>query len=258
MIRIFIGTPANNEDLESQAVLEYTLRKHATDELDITWMKLSRDPNSFWYSDPQRGKGWNTKTWATPFSPFRWAIPEFCNFTGRAIYLDVDMMVMDDIAKLWRQDMYPGSLALAKDEKTFCCSLFDCSRGKFFLPPVDRLRSELGLYRSVRKSFQNTTVQRFGPIGNWNCLDGEQYKDLTDPEIKIIHCTSIPTQPQLKYALPRLAARGQKHWYTNPTRPHWRQDIVDLFDRLLVEAKDHGYTPESYETLETFGEYGRS
>ena len=255
-IRIFVGTPANNEDLESQAVLEYTLLKHASLPLDITWMKLSRDPGSFWFADPQHGQGWNTRGWATPFSPFRWAIAEFCEFKGRAIYLDVDMMVMDDIAKLWTTEMFPGAMALAKNAKTFCCSLFDCARAKHFLPPVVRLKSEIGLYRHVRKSFGCTTVQAFNGIGNWNCLDGEDYRDLRDPQVKIIHCTSIPTQPQLKHALPRLAAAGQKHWFSGEPRKHWREDIPLLFDSLLAEAKGFGFVPDNYAAA-PFGDYGR-
>lgn len=254
-IRIFIGCPANNEDLESQAVLDYTLHKHATEPLDIVWMKLSRDPQSFWYSDG-KGKGWITKGWATPFSPFRWAIPEYCGFEGRAIYLDVDMMVQGDIAELWNVTLYPGAFAMAKKADTFCCTLFDNAKAKNYIPPVSRLRSEVGLYRNVRRSFGANSVQPFS-VGNWNCLDGENYKSLDDPDIKNIHCTSIPTQPQLKYALPRLQAQGKKHWYGAETRPHWRQDIVDRFDTLLAEAKANGYPPEKYETAEVFGEYGR-
>jgi len=258
-IKIFVGTPANNEDLESQAVLDWTLHKYASAPLEIVWMKLSRDPSSFWYSDWRNGKGWITKGWATPFSPFRWAIPEYCGFEGRAIYLDVDMWLMDDITKLWDIPFRSGVFAIAKNERTFCCTLFDCAKGRHFLPPVSRLRSEIGLYRTVRKkTFTPTTVQSFLPWGNWNCLDGEDYNDLHDPDIKLIHCTSIPSQPQLKYALPRLAAAGQKHWYTlNPPRPHLRADIPAMFDELLVEAIANGYKPANYATAEVFGDYGR-
>jgi hypothetical protein len=257
-IRIFIGTPANNEDLESQAVLDWSLHKHASEPLDIIWMKLSRDPASFWYSDPKTRAGWNTIGWATPFSAFRWAIPEFCGFEGRAIYLDVDMMAVADIAELWNAPMIPGAMAIAKGPKTFCCSLLDCAKAKQYLPPVARLRSEVGLYRHVRKSFTPTTVQTFDYLGNWNCLDGEDYKSLDDPRIKLIHCTTIPTQPQLKYALARLAAAGQRHWYDKePVRPHRRADIPALFDDLLAEARANGYHPENYATAEVFGDYGR-
>jgi hypothetical protein len=36
----------------------------------------------------------------TPFSFARFAIPEYCNYQGRAVYLDSDMLVFDDIAEL--------------------------------------------------------------------------------------------------------------------------------------------------------------
>ena len=77
-IRIFIGTSANNEDADSEMVLEYTLRKNSSLPLEITWMRQTHDQNSIW-------GGWETQRWSTPFSGFRWAIPEACGFTGRAI-----------------------------------------------------------------------------------------------------------------------------------------------------------------------------
>jgi len=257
-IRIFIGTPANNEDLESQAVLEYSLRKHTSEALDITWMKLSKDPASFWYAAPP-AQGWLTRGWATPFSAFRWGVPAACGFEGRAIYLDVDMIVMDDIAKLWHAPFASGSFVIAKDESTFCCSLFDCERAKKALPPIERIKREYGLYAHLRRAFRTGQVQRF-PFGqNWNCLDGERYPNIHDPEIKIVHCTNIPTQPQLKYALPRLAAEGGKHWSATKFQPqkHPRKDIIELFDSMLEEAAQHDYTVARYRTDETFGEYHR-
>src|SRR5262245_61554152 len=89
-IRIFVGCSGNNEDLEFQSVLHYSLEKHASQPLDITWMRLSRDPDSFWFSNPQKKEGWRTEGWATPFSALRWGIPAVCNFEGRAIYMDLD------------------------------------------------------------------------------------------------------------------------------------------------------------------------
>ena len=65
-VRVFVGCAPNHEDAESQAVLEHSIRKHASLPVDITWMKLSRDPVSPF-------SGWNTELWPTPFSGFRWA-----------------------------------------------------------------------------------------------------------------------------------------------------------------------------------------
>ena len=37
----------------------------------------------------------------TGFSFFRFAIPELCNYSDRALYLDADMQVFSDLAELW-------------------------------------------------------------------------------------------------------------------------------------------------------------
>jgi len=257
-IRIFVGTPANNEDLESQAVLEYSLRKHASEPIDLIWMKLSKNPESYWYSDRAKNRGWLTQSWATPFSGFRWAIPAFCHFQGRAIYLDVDMIVMADIAELWHTKAQDGKFCVAKNRDTFCTTLWFCDRAANSLPPVDRIKTKYALYAHLRKAFREDQIQGFSN-GNWNCLDGESYASIRDPDIKIVHCTSIPTQPQLKYAVPRLEAKGQKHWSNKRPQKHWRQDIIELFDEMLEEAKLAGYTPEKYEVPQTeiFGKYYR-
>lgn len=257
MIRIFAGCSANGEDAEAMAMLEYTLRKHASQPVDLQWMMLSHDPESPWYSNPHKRAGWNTKTWATPFSAFRWAIPHVCNFEGRAIYMDVDMIYMADVAQLWNQTIPQGKSLLAKNETTSCVMLFDCARMKSVLPSFDQLRSTEGLYRSVRKNV-SSAVAKFA--GNWNCLDGEEYKSLSDPDIKIIHFTKVETQPHLKWALPRLRAANQKHWNANTLHQssalaHRRQDVQPLVDKTWEEAQAAGFSVKQYLPSEPYGSY---
>src|SRR5262245_65743402 len=121
MIRIFVGCSANAEDAEAQAMLEYSLRHYASEPIDITWMMLSRDKDSPWYSSATAG--WNTQLWATPFSVFRWAIPHVCKYQGKAIYMDVDMVARADIPQVWHQPIPPGNARLVKGEKTSCGEL---------------------------------------------------------------------------------------------------------------------------------------
>lgn len=73
-IKVFVGCDPNNCDLEQMMVLDYSIHKHTSVPVEIVWMQLSRDPNSYWYSNPETGEGWNTTKWSTPFSGFRWAI----------------------------------------------------------------------------------------------------------------------------------------------------------------------------------------
>lgn len=256
MIRIFVGTPASNEDLECQAVLDYSLRKHASLPLEVTWMMLSRDPSSFWFSDPQARprKGWNTKTWATPFSALRWGIPAACNFEGRAIYMDSDQIAMADIADLWNQPIPNGKAALMSKVGASCVMLMDCAAMKSVLPPIDKLKTEQGAYRTVRGGIAKSAAAF---AGNWNCLDGENYKSIYDYDVKVLHYTRIPTQPNHRHARARLKAEGKPHWYPGPDVPHPRQEITDLFDKMLAEAIAAGRGPETFRVSPEFGDYGR-
>lgn len=256
LIRIFVGTPANNEDLECQAVLDYSLRKHATRPLDITWMMLSKDPKSFWHSDPKTREGWNTRTWATPFSALRWGIPAACDYKGLAIYMDSDMIAMDDIAKLHDQVIPEGKALLAKGGATVisCVMLMDCERMQKVLPSIKQLKGEVGAYRNARGSIAHASADY---NGNWNCRDGEGYKDIFDPDIKVHHYTSIPSQPNHKHARARLAKENKPHWYPGPDRAHHRPEINKLFDDLFAECIAAGRGPETFRVSPEFGEYGR-
>jgi len=255
-VKLFVGCSANGEDAEAQLLLEYTLRKHATVDVDLTWMKLSRDPASPWYSNPRKNEGWNTVGWATPFSPFRWAIPHVCNYEGRAIYTDVDMIFMADVNQLWTQPIPEGKCLLARNEQLTCVMLFDNQRSRAYLPSYDSLRTKQGLYRTVRKTI-GANAARFS--GNWNCLDGENYQSLEDPDVKLIHFTKVETQPHQKWAIPRLRASNQKHWGEHMRQcglPHARKDVAPLVDKLWDEAHVAGYNVSMYLNPDEFyGQY---
>lgn len=255
MIRIFVGC-ASGDDLESQAVLEYTLRKHCPADIQITWMQLSRDPTSPFYSDGN-GLGWQTQDWSTPFSGFRWLVPALCEYDGRAIYMDSDMIARADIRELWRQPFEPGKCVISKGGShswRFCVSLWDCERAKRHLFPATELRQRWSHQRMISR-FQNASVGAVQAFeGNWNCIDLENLS-IDDPAVKMIHYSNESTQPQLKYAIPRLADRGAPHWFDGKIRHHPRADLVLLFDKLLGEAIAAGYSPSKYEPADLFGRY---
>lgn len=254
-VRVFVGCAANGEDLESQAALEHSLRKHASVPVEITWMRLSRDPDSPFYSEGP--KGWQTSLWSTPFSGFRWAVPELCGFEGRAIYCDSDVIFLADVAELWDQEFQPGKVVLAKggrDSWRFCVCLWDCFKAAAYVPQLPKLIARKEAHSETIKRFRNAPfVQPFK--GNWNCIDGEHYKGLADPDIKVLHYSSEAHQPQLKHALPRLYAKGQKHWFDGRIKPHWRADVQELFDRTLEEAETAGFKRENYLPERLFGTY---
>lgn len=256
-IRVFVACSANFEDIESLSVLEWSIRKRASLPVEITWMKLSREPSSPFYSGAGPTQGWHTGTWATPFSGLRWAIPELCGYEGKAIYMDSDVIVMADLAELWRQQHKPGAFLIAKGGGAWriCVSMFDCAEAKKHLPSPAAMRMDPHSHKHLCALIRKPgLVQPFK--GEWNCLDREVgARAVDDPAIKAIHYTDMRSQPQLRYALPRLKAAGQEHWHDGPKMIGQYPKIDALFDNLLEEATAKGYPPERYIDGEPYGRY---
>jgi len=249
MIRLFVGCSANNEDLEAQAVLEYTARRHASERIDITWMQLSRDKQSPY-------AGWRSDRWTTPFTGFRWSIPAVCGYEGRAIYCDVDFLFCGDLAELWHQETSGRVLLLRNPDgklKT-CCMLIDCAAAKGHIPQLEELRRSDDTNAAVSAYFRDRRELVAAFDGDWNCVDAKGYNDLTDPRLKAIHYSRIETQLHLKYAMPRLAAQGREHWYQGEIRSHWRPDLVERFDGEYAAALAAGFTLDRY-VVPPYGPY---
>lgn len=240
-IRLFVGTSANNEDSEAEAVLEYTARKYCSMPISITWMRQAKKgPFSDWRSSA-RGR--------TPFSSYRWALPAVCNFEGRALYTDVDYFFRADLAELWTQPI-PGVILLhtTKGKLRTSTMLFDCAKAKGIIPDLPALKAMSDANDQVNMFCRNNREILSVYEGDWNCIDGGSYRSLDDPRLKALHYSRIETQLHLKYAVQRLQAEGRSHWYTGEIRQHARQDLIEMFDRLYVEAQAAGYTVDKYRT----------
>lgn len=252
-IKIFVGCSPDGLDAESCMILEYSLRKHTKSPLEIVWMKLSNDPNNFYYSNPEKNEGWNTSKWATPFSGFRWSLAEYCDFQGKAIYMDSDMLILDDIKNLWEQKIEDSKVVIAKgggNSWRYCVSLWDCAKLHKIIPPLNEAKKVHDFHHYMLNYFALNVnlVQPFK--GNWNCVDGE---DLPVDKINILHYSDMGTQLHHKYTQQRLNKSKQKHWFDGETKPHPRKDLQELFDKYYQEALDNGYTVESYIPNEQFG-----
>jgi hypothetical protein len=233
-IRIFVGTSANNEDAEAEMVLEYTLKKHTTHPIDITWMRQSRDETSIW-------GGWKTDRWSTPFSGLRWAIPEACGFHGRAIYMDVDQLNLRDIADLYATDLRGCAMAARRGARfgghEFCVIVMDCERLGDLLMPVARMKPNRDIHHRYIGMFSGSD-QVFDLDPRWNCHDGD---GLPLDDIWHLHYTNMSTQP------------WKPEWFTGKNEEHPRQDLVKLWQDMRAEAVLNGYTPQL--SNETYGDY---
>jgi len=92
MIRVFIGY----DDREAAAfgVLSHSIHARASEPVAITPLRLSE--LSGIYKRPR------DPLQSTDFSFSRFLTPHLCGYEGWAIFMDCDMLVLDDIAKLWR------------------------------------------------------------------------------------------------------------------------------------------------------------
>lgn len=255
-IRIFVGCDPNNCDLEQLMVLEYSIRKHTNYPIQIHWMQLSNNSESPWYSNQKQKEGWNTEKWATPFSGFRWAIPELCNFNGRAIYLDADVIVLSDIFELWQHPINDESIVIARGQNSarLCTCVWDCTKAKEFLLSLKELRTNSNSHQYMMDLIKENTKLVTSYQDSYNNIDGE---DIPIEKIKILHYSDMGTQFSHKYSMPRLKQNNQKHWFDGEIIQHPRTDLSALFDQYYQEALEAGYQLENY-IIEPFGAFKKA
>ena len=254
VVRIFVGCDPNNCDLEQMMVLDYSVRKHARQPVEITWMQLSHDPASAWYSNQTTGSGWHTEKWSTPFSGFRWAIPEFCKFEGRAIYMDADVIALCDVGELWQHPMHKDAIVAAKGGSSsarLCTCMWDCEKAKSHLPPLKEIQADPASHKKLMQMIKDKPQLIQPYLDSYNNIDGE---NMPIEQIKILHYSDMGTQFSHKYSLARLEAEGQTHWFDGKIMPHPRSDLAALFDQYYQEALLAGYKPEHY-AVRPFGAF---
>lgn len=226
-------------------VLEHSVKKRASLPVEIEWMRLSRNPSSPWYSDPGVA-GWRTERWATPFSGFRWGVPARCDYRGRAIYMDTDMIVLSDLTELWRMPIEsPAVLAARKDLDLtrLCVMLWDCAAARSVLPPIDVLRADPDAHRELTRQWAEhpERVQAMDPA--FNNIDGENG---ALGRIKVLHYSDMRTQFSHARAFARLRAEGRAHWFDGQVLPHPRADLAAVFEAEYADALAAGRRPEDY------------
>jgi len=135
----------------------------------------------------------------TEFSFARFVIPSLCDYAGRAVYMDSDMLVFADIGELWDTDLQGAAIAIEKGSrdqadrgKHAAVMLLDCAK----LPwKVEDIVAGLGTRYAYKALMQVDPLLRPGmmreliPAG-WNELD-----HFEPGRTRNIHYTKIVTQP---------------------------------------------------------------
>ena len=172
---------------------------------DPGWEITADGANGSWAAGGAIAGGWvksgKPGTWGTPFSCFRLAVPELMNFEGHAIYLDADMLLLDDIGKL--ADLKPTAtygLRCINNARTDV-SVINCAwwKDKAWWPRLSKIKSTtgtMGMWMRLLHHYHSieTTLPKV-----WNDIDGRGY-DQHPSEAKLIHYSHVPGgQPWCPY-----------------------------------------------------------
>jgi hypothetical protein len=179
-IKVFIGT--EEAQWLPTEVLKHSARRRSSQEIEFR--ELKEIPLNL-----------KLKMY-TGFSFYRFSIPEACQFQGRAIYLDADILVLSDLALLFNQDLKgKGVLARPQTSETWYTSvmLLDCAQLKHWKIHewVTLINANIASYHGTMWGDSNGLNHKdFGPLEqSWNHLDR------ADASTKILHYTHVPTQP---------------------------------------------------------------
>jgi len=246
-IKIFVGA-SEFEDRWIERILVYSLHSNTDRKLDITFMR------------PSWSKDWNKRMWGTPFTNHRYAIPELCNFKGRAIYLDADQMNFRDIECLWNTELGDCAFGMVWDplnknpvsfEGTeyergwFSDSviIMDCEKAREYIDPIEEIKVCDWNYKNVfqktlhspyRDRCEDIIVKRID--ARWNSFDGcvtddecedrQTQKHFQLEDIWHLHFTSLSSQPWH----PKYSPYGKA--------PYKRQDIADELWKVAYKVQD--------------------
>jgi len=206
-VRIFLGTERGQFRAEQTFI--WSIEKHR-DPSRIYEIHLLRDLSGF-----QRG------FWLTGFTNYRFAIPEFAGFEGRAIYNDADQVYLTDPAELFDTPMDKAGFLSINDRDT-SVMLIDCKRMAEVWNPHD-------VRRLSRKKLEARARQArlWGDLDDgWNARDSEYVAGRS----KLVHFTTLHTQPWQPFP-------DQFVYYPNPTGSLWPE--------LEAEAIEEGFMPVS-------------
>ena len=197
----------------------------------------------------------------TGFSFYRWGIPAFCDFAGRALYLDADIVVLCDIRELW--DMPLGNRShLCRPRPPFrfrrwaierlggayaSVMVIDCERARHwdFDTWCERAADDRQFYREVMWCLPGSaTADRRGDLPRaFNDLD--RFAPGPDED----HPLHRPAQPaveedgtSLRARVPAGVAgrlRGRRRSTSRPCGRTWRGGVIhDQMIRWCAEDPD--------------------
>jgi glycosyl transferase family 8 len=233
VIHVFVG--ASEAQAVPALVLRHSIVEYATQPVDVTmlWQVPIAIPKP---KDPKNRP-------RTPFSFQRFAIPQLCDYRGRAIYLDSDMLVLDDIAKLWRMDMEQASVLATDVEHSArnAVLLIDCERARWTLHDIIQCLDEGRVkYMDIMENLEGLGPVRRSIPARWNRLDENP------PGTALIHFTDMRRQPWLKPGHPLESV-----WLEYMRMARSLDTPACDFDAILARAEALGHVRPGLAALAT-------
>jgi hypothetical protein len=200
MLRVFIGY--DHRQPVAYNVLQHSIIKHSSKPVAITPLVLHQLPMK--------------RTGLTPFTFTRFLVPWLCNYEGWALFLDIDMLLLGDIAELFAfaDDKY--AVQVSKNPIRFewaSAMLFNCSKCKILTPEFIEDPKNDGLH-----TLKWATPEEIGEFpSEWNHLVGY---DKPRDDAKLIHFTQgIPCFPETIRYSEYANAWHNEHKQTNSAYP---------------------------------------
>lgn len=207
-IKIYLGTQI--EQSLAVDVLTYSIAAHTQSPIQVTPLYQAVQAAGLNIPTPRNPQ----LRPRTPFTFQRFAIPEICQYQGRAIYLDSDMLVFRDINEIWQQSFEPGPgqtetldlLSVPEPVDSgrspqYSVMLLNCESLKW---QASQLVQALERGTWTYKQF----VMEMAPAANkaatlpagWNDLERYQLETTA-----LLHYTDMPRQPWLSVSNPFAA-----------------------------------------------------
>lgn len=208
-IHVWIGTEQCQRESLAELVLERSIRQHASWPVEIHYMRAGdpgwettkRGKNGTWAVGDAVHGGWvksNNRSWGTGFSGFRWAIPELMGFEGHAIYLDADMLLLDDITELYqfKPDEDKGVRCISHNRTDVM--VMNCAWFKDRWPTIAQMKPSLNRSFEYLQIIHAQQGLQADLPQEWNDCDGQLFSNGSPS--KLLHYTTVPDgQPWRPY-----------------------------------------------------------
>ncbi len=214
---ILIYVAATEAQMLAVRVLEYSIRKHASMTVEVR----SLHESGIEVPQPRDAKNWPR----TPFTFQRFLIPQMTGYRGRAIYMDSDMQVFDDVRKLWMRPFDGANLLAVGDtadtgrRPQFSVMLLDCAALRWEIGDLVH-RLDIGELTYEDLVYEMRVAGNVGATipAHWNSL--ETYRE---GETSLLHYTDMDTQPWV--------------YVGNPNGRLWVQDLIETVDGGFISKE---------------------